>query len=51
LKARVGVSLSARHQGREITLANPSKRLIELLTAARLQNVVKCCDSEAQALA
>jgi anti-sigma B factor antagonist len=50
LGALVGVSLSARHQGRVITLVNPSKRLIELLTTARLHNVVKCCDSEAQAL-
>jgi anti-sigma B factor antagonist len=51
LGALVGVSLSARHQGRVITLVNPSKRLMELLKIARLQNVVKCCDSEAQALA
>ena len=50
LGALVGVSLSARHQGRVITLVNPSKRLIELLTTARLQNVVKCCASEAQAM-
>ena len=50
LGALVGVSLSARHQGREITLVNPSKRLLELLSMARLQHVVKVCDSEAQAL-
>ena len=50
LGALVGVSLSARHQGRTITLVNPSKRLVELLTMARLQHVVNVCDSEAQAL-
>ena len=50
LGALVGVSLSARHQGRVITLVNPSKRLLELLATARLQSVVKVCDSEAQAL-
>ena len=50
LGALVGVSLSARHQGRVITLVNPSKRLLELLATARLQHVVKCCDSESQAL-
>ena len=50
LGALVGVSLSARHQGRVITLVNPSKRLLELLATARLQRVVKVCDSEAQAL-
>jgi anti-sigma B factor antagonist len=50
LGALVGVSLSARHQGREITLVNPSQRLLDLLCMARLRHVVKVCDSEAQAL-
>ena len=50
LGALVGVSLSARKHGRVITLVNPSQRLLELLKTARLQHVVKVCDSEAQAL-
>jgi anti-sigma B factor antagonist len=50
LGALVGVSLSARCQGRVITLVNPSKRLLELLAIARLQNVVKVCESEQHAL-
>jgi anti-anti-sigma factor len=48
--ALVGVSLSARHQGRMLTLVNPSKRLQELLAIARLQQVVRVCESESQAL-
>lgn len=50
LGAIVGVSLSARHQGRVITVVNPSKRLVELLSVARLQNVVTVRESEEQAL-
>ena len=50
LGALVGVSLSARHQGGVVTLVTPSKRLMELLTVARLQAVVNVCDSESQAL-
>ena len=50
LGALAGLSLSARNQGREITVLNPSKRLLELLCMARLQHVVAVCDSEAQAL-
>lgn len=50
LGALVGVSLSARRQGGVVTLVTPSKRLMELLTVARLQAVVNICDSESQAL-
>jgi anti-sigma B factor antagonist len=37
LGALVGVSLSARHHGGGVTLVTPSKRLMELLTVARLR--------------
>ena len=50
LGALVGLSLTARQQGRAVTLVNPSARLLELLAMARLQNVVTVFDSEAQAL-
>ena len=50
LGALVGLSLTARQQGRAVTLVNPSQRLVELLAMAKLQNVVTVCDSEAQAL-
>ena len=51
LGALVGLSLTARQQGRAVTLVNPSQRLVELLAMAKLQNVVTVCASEAQALA
>jgi hypothetical protein len=44
------VSLSARHHGGGVTLVTPSRRLMELLTMARLQAVVNVCDTESQAL-
>lgn len=50
LGALVGVSLSARHHGRVLTVVNPSKRLVELLAVARLQSVVTVHESEEQAL-
>lgn len=50
LGALVGVSLSARHHGGLVTLVTPSRRLMELLSMARLQTVVNVCESESQAL-
>jgi anti-anti-sigma factor len=50
LGAIVGTFLSARNEGGAVKLLNPSKRLQDLLSMAKLLQVLEVCDSEAQAL-
>ncbi len=49
LGALVAVCLSARARGGAVKLLNPSKKLLELLTMARLTKVIDLLESEAQA--
>src|SRR5262245_51952002 len=49
LGALVGVFLSAKNVGGAVKLLNPTKKLVDLLTMARLLKVVDIADSEAQA--
>ncbi|MEQ1756726.1 MAG: STAS domain-containing protein [Vicinamibacterales bacterium] len=46
----VGTFLAAKNQGGGVKLLNPSKRLHDLLSMARLLKVVDICESEAHAL-
>jgi anti-anti-sigma factor len=46
LGALVGVSLAAKNQGAAVRLLNPSKRLKDLLSMARLLTVVEVCQSD-----
>ncbi len=50
LGALVGAFLSVRNLGGKVTLLNPSKKLVDLLSMARLLKVVAISESEAQAL-
>jgi len=50
LGALVGAFLAARSEGGAVKLLNPSKRLRDLLSMAKLLKVVDVYDSEAQVL-
>ncbi len=50
LGALVSVCLTARAKGGAVKLLNPSKKLLDLLTMARLLKVIDLLESEAHAL-